>query len=789
MFLEGNPSFYLTDQAILSGPFVPTQMEIEQGACSIPAEALENELGVELLSQLQLPLPERITSKIRVLHPNLIVGCWLQPDPTGNESLRMKLKLELERGKIHSEYANDHWESREQEAEEDPSASQSILQWDRSILGYAPQLTALFGVGWDVYNLSWQRRITKAFAEQFASALAEAQQMNGVEFQFDPLLASFGEAPISAQVKLTVEEAAIDWFDLKVCLSVTDTTLSEEEVKLLLNAQGGFVRLGTKGWRRLRFELDPEQEKELADLGLSARDFSSDPQRLHALQLAGKKAATKMLPEAQLSAISRRAEEIRTRITPALPEQLQATLRPYQIEGFNFLAYLSENRFGGILADDMGLGKTLQTLAWLLWLRSLPDAPNLPSLVVCPKSVTENWVAEAARFAPGLRVYLMPTKGAASAKTADLKTIRKKHDLVVINYAQLRLIDGTTAHPWHAVILDEAQAIKNPQSQTAQAAKELKATHRLALSGTPIENRLLDLWSIMAFAMPGILGNRSSFSRSFDQKTDPFARRRLAARVRPFVLRRTKNEVARDLPERIEEDLHCELEGDQAKLYNAELKRARAELLKIQTSEQLDKMRFNILTSLLRLRQICCHPALVDAKATESESAKLNALFDLLEPLVEEGQKVLVFSQFVQMLELIQGELAKRNWKHLILTGQTEERGNLVNEFQQTEGSSIFLISLKAGGFGLNLTAASYVILFDPWWNPAVEAQAIDRTHRIGQTNTVIAYRLLVKSSIEEKIRGLQSSKRALSEDILGEENFARSLTLDDFRFLFEAEG
>jgi SNF2 family DNA or RNA helicase len=311
--------------------------------------------------------------------------------------------------------------------------------------------------------------------------------------------------------------------------------------------------------------------------------------------------------------------------------------------------------------------------------------------------------------------------------------------------------------------------------------------------------------------MPGVLGNRASFLKNFDKKEDPFARRRLAARTRPFLLRRTKTEVASDLPERVEEDIVVELEGTQAKLYQAELKRARAQLLKAETDKQLDKLRFNILTSLLRLRQICCHPRLLglDEKseekttpkkkskktpapeataAPEADSAKLSALLDLLEPLMEEGQKVIVFSQFLEMLSLAGEALAAREWKTFRLDGSTEDRGALVHDFQTHEGPAVFLISLKAGGSGLNLTAAAYVVLFDPWWNPAVEAQAIDRTHRIGQKQTVFAYRLIVKDSIEEKIRRLQKQKGALAKDILGEENFAQALTLSDFQFLLGDE-
>ena len=433
----------------------------------------------------------------------------------------------------------------------------------------------------------------------------------------------------------------------------------------------------------------------------------------------------------------------------------------------------------------MGLGKTLQTLTWIAWLRARAEYDGRPVLVVCPKSVTDGWLSEARKFLPTLRARRYLSAGSTNQKHLEQHVAGA--GLMVINYAQLRIWeDELTKISWHAVILDEAQYIKNPGSRTAQAARKLKASHRLALSGTPIENRLLDLWSIMDFAMPGLLGGQATFQKNYNQKDDPQARRRLAARVRPFLLRRTKQEVANDLPERIEEDMLCEMEGPQNTLYQAELKRAQQILLNAQTSEALDSMRFTILGSLTRLRQICCHPALVskEPEFTEVESTKLNALLDLLEPLMEEGHKVLLFSQYVSMLELIQKEIRQRDWHHFLLTGATEERGKLVDQFQNHDGPSIFLISLKAGGSGLTLTAASYVILYDPWWNPATENQAIDRSHRIGQKSTVIAYRLLVKDSIEEKIRALQLSKGALAADLLGEESFAKALTKDDFGFL-----
>jgi SNF2 family DNA or RNA helicase len=392
----------------------------------------------------------------------------------------------------------------------------------------------------------------------------------------------------------------------------------------------------------------------------------------------------------------------------------------------------------------------------------------------------DNWQAEAGRFTPALRVRRW-----AAGELEEFDKGLDSADLHVLNYNQLRTLGDSIAKVrWQAVILDEGQYIKNPASQTALVARSLRAGHRLVLSGTPIENRLLDLWSLMSFAMPGVLSTRAHFAKIYDAKGDPLARRRLASRVRPFVLRRTKTQVAKDLPDRIEEDLFCEIEGEQKVLYRAELKRAQQMLLGVKTQKELAKQQFHFLTSLLRLRQICCDPRLTSPEV-KAPGAKLEALLEQLEPLMEEGQKVLVFSQFVEMLKLIRQPVEEREWPVFYLAGETEDRGELVRKFQAAKGPAVFLISLKAGGFGLNLTAASYVFLFDPWWNPAVENQAIDRTHRIGQVNKVIAYRLLIKDSIEEKIRALQKQKSALAQDVLGEEKFAQSLTLNDLQFLF----
>ena len=611
------------------------------------------------------------------------------------------------------------------------------------------------------------------------------------ELDIEAKLKTILSDPVTAAIRFEVVNQEIDWFDLRVVIDVEGVNLSKAQIRQLVAARGGYVRMEDGSWMRLEIKLDPEQRDAVTRLGLDPFDLSGETHRMHAMQLADPKAA-EVFDSKAWKKIKDRARDIKIDVSPEVPKELNATLRPYQVEGYQFLAYLATNGFGGILADDMGLGKTIQSITYLLWLReSVKESQKTakkklgPALVVCPKSVLDVWATEAGKFAPELKVKVLRTRD-----DLDLDEVNNVLDILVLNYAQLRVCgDQLNKVRWLTVILDEGQQIKNPDSKAAKCARELDAENRLVLTGTPIENRLMDMWSLMAFAMPGVLGTRAYFKRRFDKRKDPSSQNRLAARLRPFLLRRTKGQVAKDLPPRTEEEVFAGMEGIQEELYKVELKRIQEALLGLDSDEAVKKNSFAILQGLMRLRQICCHPGLIDPKWLKEESAKMNALFYLLDQLREEGHKVLVFSQFVSMLDIIKTRLEMESRPFNYLTGQTKDRKGEIEKFQTTKDASVFLLSLKAGGAGLNLTSASYVILYDPWWNPAVENQAIDRTHRIGQKNKVIAYRLLTRDSVEEKIRILQHQKTALVTNILGDEGFASNLGMDDLQFILSHGG
>jgi superfamily II DNA or RNA helicase len=468
------------------------------------------------------------------------------------------------------------------------------------------------------------------------------------------------------------------------------------------------------------------------------------------------------------------------------PAGLQATLRPYQTDGLTWLQFLREFNLGGVLADDMGLGKTIQTLAHLQ-LEKESGRLDRPALVVSPTSVLVNWRDEIARFTPNLRVLTLHGTDRHS-RFADLQS----SDVVLTTYALLPRDAAELAKTdFHCVILDEAQNIKNPRTQAAQVVSQLRTRHRICLSGTPVENHLGELWSLFNFLIPGFLGDESRFRTTFrnpiEKDNDANRRSHLARRVRPFLLRRRKDQVARELPGKTEMVQKIELAGRQRDLYETIRltmeRRVREEI----ATKGVKRSHIIILDALLKLRQVCCDPSLVPIEAARkvTESAKLDHLMDLLPTLLEDGRRILLFSQFTSLLDIVQQRLQSAGIPWVILTGDTTDRATPVAQFQAGK-VPLFLLSLKAGGSGLNLTAADTVILYDPWWNPAVEAQAIDRAHRIGQTKPVFVYRLIAAGTVEEKMAQLQLRKHELVQALL-EEGTRGSLQLqpDDIDLLF----
>ncbi|OGB01137.1 MAG: helicase [Burkholderiales bacterium RIFCSPLOWO2_12_FULL_64_99] len=485
----------------------------------------------------------------------------------------------------------------------------------------------------------------------------------------------------------------------------------------------------------------------------------------------GPQGAWQLQGEAGLWSLAQRLRQAGTPQVVAAPRGLAITLRPYQGHGLAWLQYLRAQHLAGILADDMGLGKTAQALAHVL-LEKEAGRLDRPALVVVPTSLLFNWQAEAQRMTPGLRVLTL--QGPARA---ERHTLMADHDLVLISYPLVwRDIEHLAPQPFHLLILDEAQTVKNAASRTAAAVRRLQARHRLCLTGTPLENHLGELWAQFDFLMPGYLGDQRSFQRRWrdpiEQHGETLRAQLLAQRVRPFILRRRKADVATELPPRIDTVQRLTLEGRQKTLYESVRVAADELVRRALKREGFAGSQITILDALLKLRQVCCDPYLLTGHALPrgTERAKMAWLCDTLPALVAEGRRILVFSQFTTLLHLLAQEMTRLGLPYLMLTGDTpvDTRGEVVGRFQSGEGAPVLLISLKAGGVGLNLTAADTVIHVDPWWNPAVEQQATDRAHRLGQTRQVMVYKLVVAGSIEERILALQARKAALAEGVLG---------------------
>ncbi|MFZ2311024.1 MAG: SNF2-related protein [Methylobacter sp.] len=472
----------------------------------------------------------------------------------------------------------------------------------------------------------------------------------------------------------------------------------------------------------------------------------------------------------------------------ALPNNLQAELRPYQQQGLNWLQFLREYKFSGILADDMGLGKTIQTLAHLLIEKQNGRMP-LPSLIIAPTSLMSNWRRETERFTPDLKVLILQ-----GTERKQLFYKIRDYDLILTTYPLLPRDEETLLeHEYHYLILDEAQTIKNPLSKAARLVRQIKSNHRLCLTGTPMENHLGELWAQFDFLMPGFLGDSSTFKRLYrtpiEVHGDSEQRARLSRRVAPFMLRRTKQEVAKELPPKTEIIRSVPLYEKQAALYESIRLTMEKKVRDAIAQRGLSRSHITILDALLKLRQTCCDPRtlrLVEAQKIK-ESAKLDLLMELLPEQLEEGRRILVFSQFTRMIALIENELNARQIGYAKLTGQTRKRDEAIELFKSGE-VNVFLISLKAGGVGLNLTEADTVIIYDPWWNPATETQAADRVYRIGQDKPVFVYKLITENTVEEKIIAMQDKKRALAEGIYKDRTKEESLklTADDLTALFE---
>ncbi len=585
--------------------------------------------------------------------------------------------------------------------------------------------------------------------------------------------------------------SGIDWFDVQTVVNFGELEVSLQDIRRALRKRERFIKLADGSIGEIPEEW-VERYRHLFNLG----EATSEGLRLSRYQVT---LLDHALADADWAQIDAEFETRRARlralangdfqgiIPRSLPEGFIGELRPYQKAGYDWLHFIHDHRFGGCLADDMGLGKTVQALVFLqsLYERQDETRPQQASLLVVPRSLLVNWQREAARFTPDLRLLEF-------FETDRIKdtAIFDGVDLVITTYGvMLRDLQLLHSYNFHYAILDESQAIKNPLSQTARAAHLLNASHRLVLTGTPIENSTAELWSQFNFLNPGLLGNlqyfKSEFGLPIEKKNDEAAVQSLRRMVYPFILRRTKDQVAPELPPRTERILYCDMDPAQRKLYNRTRDYYRGVLLGMLDKDGLGGSQMKILEGLLRLRQISNHPILVDEKF-QGGSAKFELLLETIETLRAENHKALIFSQFVQMLSLIRREMDTQQIPYTYLDGSTIARQEQVDAFQNNSSIPFFLISLKAGGLGLNLTAADYVIHIDPWWNPAAEMQASDRTHRIGQDKPVFVYKLIARDTVEEKILQLQERKRSLVDQIITTEGaFFKNLTAEDVKALF----
>ena len=666
----------------------------------------------------------------------------------------------------------------------DPEAEQAVL--DSLRLGGLPGDPALVPSS-RLGGLETMRFTTELLP------LLTGQPGVAVEVTGDP--ADYREAGDSLRIGVSTGEVAgdNDWFDLGVSITVEGREVPFTDVFTALSRGESHLLLPDGAY----FSLDKPELRQLASLIQEARalqEVAGGPLRISRFQ------AGLWEELAALGVVGRQARAWQQQVQGLLeaseadgisgsgrgqpPDTLQARLRPYQLDGFGWLAFLWQHRLGGILADDMGLGKTLEALALICHARQA-DPGSAPFLVVAPTSVVPNWAAESARFTPSLKVVTITDTLARSGAT--LADVIAGADVVVTSYTLLRLDFGAhQAAEWSGLILDEAQYTKNHQSKIYQCARRLRAPFKVAITGTPMENNLMELWSLLSITAPGLFPNptrfRDYYARPIERQGDAELLAQLRRRIRPLVKRRTKEQVAADLPEKQEQVLEVELHPRHRKLYQTYLQRERQKVLGL--IDDINANRFTILTSLTRLRQLSLHAALVDGAQADLPCSKIDTLLEQIADVAAGGHRALVFSQFTGFLALVRERLDASGVRYCYLDGKTRDRAAVLRRFK--DGTDpVFLISLKAGGFGLNLTEADYCFLLDPWWNPATETQAIDRTHRIGQTRNVIVYRLIAKDTIEEKVMALKARKAELFSSVIDDGNaFGGSLDADDIRGL-----
>jgi superfamily II DNA or RNA helicase len=612
----------------------------------------------------------------------------------------------------------------------------------------------------------------------------------------------YREAGDSLRIGVSTDELIgdADWFDLGITVTVEGQPVPFGEMFVALANKQSHMLLADGAY----FSLDKPELQSLARLIEEARALQDQPdgglrisrfqaglwEELVGLGVIGRQARSWQRSVEGLLSVSSVAA-----VDP--PPGLRAQLRPYQLEGLSWLAFLWEHRLGGILADDMGLGKTVQTLALILRARSEAAAPAgdgaplagngaPPFLIVAPTSVLPNWASEAARFTPDLKVVVL--SDTIGRRGSSLESVIAGADAVVTSYTLLRLdFESYGSRSWSGLFLDEAQSVKNYQSKAYQCARKLPAQFKVAITGTPMENNLMELWSLLSITAPGLFPSperfREYYARPIEKSGNTELLGQLRQRIRPLIKRRTKEQVAADLPEKQEQVLEVELGPRHRKIYQTHLQRERQKVLGLLSD--VDANRFTILRSLTLLRQLSLHASLVDESYADVPSAKIDALLEQISDVVGGGHRALVFSQFTRFLRMVRSSLEDSGVECCYLDGSTTNRGAVIESFK--EGTApVFLISLKAGGFGLNLTEADYCFLLDPWWNPATEAQAVDRTHRIGQTRNVMVYRMISAGTIEEKVSALAARKAALFSSVIDSDGaFSSSLTADDIRSLF----